>query len=372
MQSGRRIINEVFRCAHREIPPSGGSYIILSVDQGGRKVADVLCLGEILVDWVSTVPGAGLDSAATFTKAPGGAPANVAVGLARQEVSSAFIGRISADAFGTWLGNILKEEGVDTSCCLVNPKTNTRMAYVVTTNTGDRQLAEFTRIECADSTLSAADLRDETFSEAAVLHFGSISLMEEPSRSATVKAISMAKARGLVLSYDPNVRLGLWPSTEECKKAVLSVVKNADIVKINLDELQFLTSSKSFEAAQKFRAEHNIPVLVITLDAGGAHFVTARGSGTVPGFSVSIVEATGAGDGFVSGMLAGLLPHIKRVNNNRQAALQNLSVDVLAPILRRANAVGAMVCMSAGAIPAMPTSQEIDSFLSRMAVQASS
>src|SRR5579883_1708261 len=116
-------------------------------------MADVLCLGEILVDWVCTSAGAELSNAQTFTKAPGGAPANVAVGLARQGQSSAFIGRVSTDEFGKWLKAILEEEGIDTSGTIVDPDAQTRMAYVVTLENGDRKLAEFSKISVADSRL---------------------------------------------------------------------------------------------------------------------------------------------------------------------------------------------------------------------------
>jgi fructokinase len=331
-------------------------------------MADVLCLGEILVDWVCTTVGAELDAAQSLTKAPGGAPANVAVGLARQGVSTAFIGRVSQDAFGEWLKDLLKNEGIDTTCTVADPKANTRMAYVVTTITGDRKLAEFSRVACADS---QADLKEEQFKSASFLHFGSISLIAEPCKSATTRAKDYAKKHGALISYDPNVRLGLWPSPEACRKTILETLQWADLVKINLDELEFLTGSHKLEAAERLREEHNIPLLIITLDAQGSHFITAKGSRTVPGFKIQLVEATGAGDGFVSGVIAGILPHIKNATNRREA-LQQLSVDTLAEIFKRANAVGAIACTRPGAIPALPKLNEIDAFMNDLALQASS
>jgi fructokinase len=334
-------------------------------------MSDVLCLGEILIDWVCTTVGAELDTAQVFTKAPGGAPANVAVGLARQGVSTGFIGRVSSDGFGELLRDLLKKENIDTSSTVMDPNANTRMAYVVTTTTGDRKLAEFSRISCADAQLNESDLKEEQFKSASILHFGSISLIAEPCKTATTRAKEYAKKHGLLISYDPNVRLGLWPSPEACRKAILETLQWADIVKINLDELDFLTGSREQEAAERLRQEHNIPLLIITLDAHGSQFITAKGTRTVPGFKIQLVEATGAGDGFVSGVLAGLLPHIKNATNRRQA-LQELELDTLEQIFKRANAVGAITCTRAGAIPALPKITEIDAFLENLALQASS
>ena len=332
-------------------------------------MADVLCLGEILVDWVCTVPGAELDAAQVFTKAPGGAPANVAVGLARQGVPTGFIGRVSEDAFGLWLKGLLDQEGIDTSMTVMDPNASTRMAYVVTTSTGDRKLAEFSRIACADAQLQEQDLREDVFKGATALHFGSISLIAEPAKSATRRAIEMANAAKLLISYDPNVRLGLWPTPADCKNTIIDTLKWADIVKINVDELEFLTGSREFSAAERLRAEHNVPLMIITLDSNGCHFLTELGDKSVPGFQIQLVEATGAGDGFVSAVIAGLLPHIKNAPN-RRGALKALKHETLTDIFRRANAVGAIACTRPGAIPALPHTQEIDAFVENMAVQA--
>jgi sugar/nucleoside kinase (ribokinase family) len=331
----------------------------------------VLSLGEILVDWVCTTPGAELDRAQIFTKAPGGAPANLAVGLARQGVSIGFIGRVSDDAYGNWLLNVLEQDGVNTEGVIVDPHAQTRMAYVVTTITGDRKLAEFTKIACADARLEPLDLKPHLFAASSVLHFGSISLIGHPCAEATKQAVELAHIHKLLVSYDPNVRLGLWPSPEVCRMKILDTLSWADLVKINLDELEFLTDSRSFEAADQLRQEYGIPLLIVTLDADGAYFTCRAGNKHVPGFKVQLVEATGAGDGFTAGVIAGLLPHLER-QSDRRVKLQSMTVDEIVPIIRRANAVGALTCTRAGAIPALPTTEEIDNFVEQMAAQASS
>jgi len=331
---------------------------------------DVLCLGEILVDWVCTTVGAELPDAIQFTKAPGGAPANTAVGLARQGVKTGFIGRVSKDAFGEWLKNVLRENDIDVTSTVEDAQAQTRMAYVVTTSTGDRKLAEFSRIACADTRLQVEDLDAGHFSSASILHFGSISLIEEPAKTSTEKAVELAKKNGMLISYDPNVRLSLWPSESACRDTILNTLKLGDIVKINEDELKFLTGSRDHEEADKLRKENNIGLMIVTLDSRGAYISTAHGSKVVPGFSVKLVEATGAGDGFNAGVLAGLLEHVKPAKNRREA-LDTLPLDQILAIIHRANAIGALACTKAGAIPALPTKDELESFLSSQAVKTS-
>jgi sugar/nucleoside kinase (ribokinase family) len=243
------------------------------------------------------------------------------------------------------------------------------MAYVVTTATGDRKLAEFSRIACADTKLQPNDLKQHLFSMASVLHFGSISLIESPAAEATKKAVELARAHKLLVSYDPNVRISLWPSKETCKQTILNTLAWADVVKINEDELEFLTGSREYAAADALRAEHDLPMLVITLDSRGAYLSTKEGGKHVTGFQVELVEATGAGDGFNSGVISGLLPYIKTAPDRREALLA-LDHTKLAEIVRRANAIGAITCTKAGAIPALPSKEESEAFLQKMSVKS--
>jgi sugar/nucleoside kinase (ribokinase family) len=332
-------------------------------------MSDVLCLGEILVDWVCTSVGSELPDAVQFTKAPGGAPANTAVGLARQGIETGFIGRVSKDAFGEWLKAVLRDNNIDVSGTIEDSQAQTRMAYVVTMSNGDRKLAEFSRIACADTRLQSEDLDAKQFARASILHFGSISLIEEPAKSSTEKAVALAKENGMLASYDPNVRLSLWPSESACRDAILKTLHWGDIVKINEDELKFLTGSRDHEEADKLRRENNIGLMIVTLDSRGAYISTAHGSKIVPGFSVKLVEATGAGDGFNAGVLGGLLAHVKSVKD-RRAALDALSLEVILEIIHRANAIGALACTRPGAIPALPTKAELDAFLSQQTVKS--
>lgn len=333
-------------------------------------MADALCLGEILVDWVCTKAGLELDKADSFTKAAGGAPANVAVGLARQGVCTAFIGRVSADQFGLWLKAVLEADGIDTSGTVVDAESHTRMAYVVTTGSGDRKLAEFSRVSVADSRLHRSDLKEQMFRKAKLLHFGSISLIEEPAADATRFAVELAKNNGLLISYDPNVRLGLWPSPEVCKRTILETLHLADIVKINLDELEFLTGSRELGSAMNLQQRNEIKLLIVTLDSSGAFFSTAAGHEIVPGFKIDFVEATGAGDGFVAGVLTGVLSSVKDAKSKAEA-LSAIPLATMHSIVQRANAIGALACTKPGAIPALPTNDDVKTFLKTMKAPSS-
>jgi fructokinase len=336
-------------------------------------VADVLCLGEILVDWVSRSPGEDLSHAEQFTKAPGGAPANTAVGLARQGIPTAFIGRVSGDKFGLWLKTVLEVNDVDVSCVVSDPEAQTRMAYVVTAENGDRKFEEFSRISCADTRTHPDDLKPEMFKKASALHFGSISLINSPASEATKMAVDLARNNHLLVSYDPNVRIQFWSSPDACKQRVLDTLHWADIVKINEDELFFLTGTRDLSAARKLKEEHKVGLFIVTLDARGAHIVHNSGEKTIPGFVVKLVEATGAGDGFNSGVLSGLLPIVNSgKEKNRRAILDAMTLEQVTSIIRRANAIGAITCTNPGAIPALPTKAKLDEFLLQMSAQATS
>jgi fructokinase len=278
---------------------------------------------------------------------------------------------VSDDEFGRWLKSVLERENIDCSAVVVDPNAQTRMAYVVTTAGGDRKLAEFTKIACADARLQPEDMQAKQFTTASVLHFGSISLISSPAREATKRAVELAKSNGMLVSYDPNVRLGLWDSPEICRQTILDSLSWCDICKINEDELAFLTGSRSLEAAEKLRVENNIGLFIVTLDSRGAFFTHNNGSKTVAGFHVVLVEATGAGDGFNSGVIAGLLEKVKSASD-RRFELDSLSASDVEKIVQRANAIGALTCTRAGAIPALPTAAETIEFLDQKSTQSKS
>src|ERR1022692_1081181 len=171
-------------------------------------MAEAVCLGELLIDFVSLKAGVRLADAPEFRRAAGGAPANVAVGLARLGVETAFVSKVGADEFGKFLRTTLEREGVDTSGLITTKQAPTGLAFVSLAKDGERTFA-FYRDPCADTLLAPEDLRERPWRGAQVFHYGSISLIAEPSRSATLAAIARAEERGMLISCDPNLRLPL-------------------------------------------------------------------------------------------------------------------------------------------------------------------
>lgn len=332
-------------------------------------MANILCLGEMLVDWVCTTKGAALSNAELFTKAPGGAPANTAVSLARQGIQTAFLGRIACDHFGAWLREVLVQNGIDISGMVEDPEAQTRMAYVITNTHGDRILADFTKIAAADTRLKPTDLKTAMFAKASILHFGSISLIHYPSAAATKKAVKLARDHQMLISYDPNIRIGLWENPTVCRSKILNTLCWADVVKINEDELKFLTGSCSLASAETFFQQNKLALLLITLGDKGASIIHSSGTRIVSGFKIKLKDPTGAGDGFNAGILAGLHKHItdteKRLGKviDRRKIVESLTLDDLESIVKRANAIGALTCTKVGAIPALPNHEEIETFL---------
>lgn len=314
---------------------------------------DAICLGELLVDFISTVSGATLAEAPAFVKAPGGAPANVAVGLARLGVASGFMGQVGDDAFGHFLAETLRDNGVDVSALRFSDPARTMLAFVSLRAGGERDFM-FYRHPSADMLYRPEDVDADAIRQAKLLHFGSISLIDEPARSATLRAAGIAREAGLLISYDPNLRLNLWPGVESARAGIRLGWPLAHVIKVSEEELAFIAGSGDVAEAARALWHPDLRLLVITRGRQGCRYVTGAFSGEMPGFEVEAVDTTGAGDGFVAGLLKGLLASPNALENKAQ----------LEAICHYANAAGALAVTQRGAIPALPTAQQLDVFLS--------
>jgi fructokinase len=315
-------------------------------------MSDVVCFGEVLIDFVPTVTPTTLIDAPAFKKAPGGAPANVAVGLARLGVSSAFMGKVGDDAFGRFLVNTLAEAGVDVGPVRFSSEARTALAFVSLRSDGEREFM-FYRHPSADMLFAPAEVDAGVIRNAKLLHYGTISLISEPSRSATLHAIELAKDAGCIVSCDPNLRLALWPDRAAARDGLLRAIAHAQVVKLSDDELRFLTGSDDPAAVREQLWHDRLKLLVVTLGSAGCVYFTAGFEGVVVGFGVEAVDATGAGDGFVAGLLQGLLADQSDLEEEARVRA----------ICRTANAVGALTTTERGAIPALPTRARVDRFL---------
>lgn len=315
---------------------------------------EVVCLGEALVDLVSTRCGVRLDRAPAFRKAAGGAPANVAVGLARLGCRPAFIGAFSVDALGVFLASTLARARVDlTPTC--RSKQPTALALVALAADGDRDFL-FYGDQPAHFDLRLTPRMRAVVRRARIFHFGSISLIAEPARSATLEAIDEARQAGALVSYDPNLRLNLWPTTRAARQAIRKTLPFADVVKVNEDELAFLTDTHSVAAGLAALAAMGPRLVVATLGAEGCAYRSPRGEGKVAGFPARVVDTTGAGDAFVAGLLSGLLSTSDTVTVFPAGA-------ELEAVLTYANAAAALSTERRGGIPSLPTRRRVRAFL---------
>lgn len=315
-------------------------------------MTDAICVGELLVDFVPTETGKDLVEASTFRKAAGGAPANVAVGLKRLGISSGFMGMVGVDPFGRFLARTLEAHGVDIGTLRHTRDAPTALAFVSLRADGERDFVFFGN-PSADKMLTPADIDLSAIARARLLHFGSISLSMEPARTATLHAADAAQQAGALISYDPNLRPGFWASADAARHGIRAGLAKADVVKISEDELVFLTGGNDPARARDLLWTERLKLMIVTTGRAGSVYVTNDFIGAVPGFKVTSVDATGAGDAFTAGFLAGLLKQREAIRNEA----------LLKDVVRFANAVGALTTTARGAIPSLPTRRQVEEFL---------
>ena len=318
---------------------------------------DVICLGELLIDFVSTHEDASLADSPGFVKAPGGAPANVAVALVRMGVSAGFIGKVGSDPFGHYLKSVLEAEGVDCRHLAFSEEARTTLAFIGVRSDGAKDIA-FYRNPGADMMLNPDDVVPGYIRSAKAFHFGSISMIDEGPRSATIACGELAREKGLLVSYDPNFRPPLWDTEAHAREEIWRGFGMADVAKVSEEEWEFVTGAGDLEGGAKKILDRGVKLVVVSRGENGCYFTNGRHAGEVPGYHVQVAETIGAGDGFVGAMLTGLLEAL-----SVGATLDSLSKQDLVRLLRTANAAGALTCTKVGAIPALPEREEVEAFL---------
>ncbi|ESQ36317.1 hypothetical protein EUTSA_v10008196mg [Eutrema salsugineum] len=313
----------------------------------------IVSFGEMLIDFVPTESGVSLSESSGFLKAPGGAPANVAIAVSRLGGRAAFVGKLGDDEFGHMLAGILRQNGVNDKGINFDKGARTALAFVTLRSDGDREFM-FYRNPSADMLLRPDELNLELIRSAKVFHYGSISLITEPCRSAHMKAMEVAKEAGALLSYDPNLREPLWPSSEEARLQILSIWDKAQIIKVSDVELEFLTGNNTIDDDAAMSLWHpNLKLLLVTLGERGCRYYTKKFHGTVEAFNVNTVDTTGAGDSFIGAFLSQIV--------DDQSVLEE--EERLRKVLKFANACGAITTTKKGAIPALPSDCEAHCFL---------
>lgn len=304
----------------------------------------IVSFGEMLIDFVPDVAGVALAESTGFLKAPGGAPANVACAITRLGGASAFVGKFGDDEFGHMLVDILKKNGVNSDGVCFDPNARTALAFVTLKKDGEREFM-FYRNPSADMLLKESELNVGLIKQAKIFHYGSISLISEPCRSAHMAAMKAAKEAGVLLSYDPNVRLPLWPSPEAAREGIKSIWNEADFIKVSDDEVAFLTQGDpDNEDVVLSLWYEGLKLLVVTDGEKGCRYFTKSFKGKVTGFSVKTVDTTGAGDAFVGSLLLSIAKNPSIFQEEEK----------LIEALTFANACGAICTTQKGAIPALP------------------
>ena len=318
---------------------------------------DAVCMGELILDMFPGETGRKLAEVTTFLPTPGGAPANVAVQIARLGLKSAFIGKVGDEAFGHHLADVLAKEGVEVSGMRYDAFARTTANFIALP---DENTAEFLfyRNPGADMRLAPEELDVELIRRGRAFCFGSLGLVDDPLLSTTHKALETAHAAGNLVVFDANYRPTLWNTEAAARARCLEVLKQVDVLKVNEIELPLLTQPglSYLEGTQALLAQ-GPRLVVLTLGPQGSFFACASGSGMISGFLVHCVDASGCGDSFTGSLIYQLLK-----NADWQA---HLTPEYLKPILRFSNAAGALTAMRKGVIPALPTVRQIETFLAQ-------
>ena len=311
-------------------------------------MSEFLTFGELLIDFT---PSGELGGQKLFMQNAGGAVANVAVAMARFGVSSGFTGMVGNDAFGHYLKDVLNDKGVDTSGLMVSDVYNTTLAFVHLFSNGDRDFS-FYRKPGADIMYSSDMVDEDAIRKARVFHFGSLSLTDEPARSATMRMLQIAKDAGVVVSYDPNYRAPLWSDEKTAKEMMLEGMTYADILKISDNEIDFLFGEMPYEQAAQMLLSRGIKLVFITMGSEGAIYAHRAGVGRAAPFAAQAVDATGAGDCFTGGVLSQFMQSGK--------SLAELTLNDIAGFARFANAAASICVEGKGGIPSIPSLKKVE------------
>jgi fructokinase len=317
----------------------------------------VIALGEALIDFVSLEKGVTLEQSPGFEKAAGGAPANVAAGVAIMGTSAGFVGKVGDDFCGRFIKEVLFDAGVDLTNFVLDPGHHTQLAFVTVLADGSPDFTFYVP-EAADTQLGIGDLNAEYIASADIFHFGSISLINEPIRLATFRAIEIAADAGCLISYDPNLRPPLWPDLETARREITAAIELCDVMKLSENELQFITGESDLATGAAQILAKGPELVAVTVGAEGCYYMNGQTQGMLKGFTVPVEETTGCGDAFVAGMLVKLFELMK---DGREPG--DLEDEELIPALSFANAAGALTATGKGAIPSLPPRDEVEEFL---------
>lgn len=304
---------------------------------------DVVALGELLIDFAAK--STDKKGYPTMVANPGGAPGNFLAALNAYGRKTAFLGKVGNDAFGHLLLGTLEEAGIETKGIMVDGSVFTTLAFVTFDENGDRSFS-FARKPGADTQLTWEEIDKSLIDDARVFHFGTLSLTDEPVRTATQKAVAYAREKGKLITCDPNLRKPLWPSEDAAREQMLWSIRQADVVKISDNEVEFLWNCTPEEGADKLLKEFGVSLAMVTLGPDGCLLKTKNASFLASCPKVHPIDTTGAGDIFGGSALSRLL--------ELEKSIDALTEDDLAYIGRFAATAASLSTEVSGGIPSIP------------------
>jgi fructokinase len=316
------------------------------------KQFDVTALGELLIDF--TENGLSAQGNYLLEANPGGAPCNVLSMLSKLGKKTAFIGKVGDDFLGRHLKTVVNDAGIDTRNLLLDDQVHTTLAFVHTSQDGDRDFS-FYRNPGADMNLHEEEVDETLIADSRIFHFGSLSMTHPGVRQATKKALRIAKENRCLISFDPNLREPLWNTLDEAKEQIAFGLTQCDILKISDNEIQWFTGKQDFdEGIRELQQTYHIPLILLSMGkAGSRAYYGNRKVEAAPFLQKNTIETTGAGDTFCACVLSFVLEH----------GMEALSDDDLHEMLSFANAAAALITTKKGALRVMPTKEEVESIL---------
>jgi 2-dehydro-3-deoxygluconokinase len=312
----------------------------------------LITIGESMILMIAEQSGP-VEFVTSFTRKLAGAESNVAIGLSRLGHQTGWISSIGDDPFGVYVRNSIRGEGVDTSLVTVSPIYRTGLMVKEQSDAGDPKIYYY-RENSAASHMNTSMLVDNYFDNAKILHITGIFPMLSPEcQETTFAAIALAKEKGLLISFDPNIRKQLWKG-EASRRMLLEIARQADIILPGIQEAELLVGSLDWKEMSAAFHSKGIRFIIMKDGAAGAYYSMKVAddeiiSGYEKGFPVKrVVDTVGAGDGFAVGVLSGIL--------------EGLPLD---KSVCRGNAIGSLAVMVKGDSDGYPTRKELDEYLSR-------
>ena len=313
---------------------------------------DVVALGELLIDFACLTTDS--EGYPTMAAHPGGAPANFLAALSKYGYGTALLGKVGTDTFGNLLLSTLKNAGIETRGLVQTDDVFTTLAFVTFDEQGDRAFS-FSRKPGADTCLSFEEIDLSLIDETKVFHIGTLSLTDEPARTATQKCVTYAKETGKLVTYDPNLRKPLWKDLEVAKEQLIWGLSQADVVKISDEEVEFLFGCTPEEGADKLLNEFGVSLAMVTLGSNGAYLKNKNGSTYVKCPKVNPIDTTGAGDIFGGSAVSRLL----KIGLHPA----ELSVEQMYAIGSFASTAASLSTEKSGGIPSIPEEETVKQIL---------